>query len=315
MKGDILLAMTSGIDSADVVVVCITREYINKCKKAGNDNCKLEFEYAYNRKGVNRMVAVVMEPDCAGPQSWDGSVGAILGLQLYVGATDSGKTKEQVADLAKEIRRRCDDDDLEPIAELEGGALNEDKVQLQAEFVDDLQTQLQEKGMTATAASLEKAKTALGEEYYSEAYAIVTRVLNSIAEHSEELDIVHSLRSLSLYGLAKHHLEDQQFDKAIQLFKQLLNSGTRQQQATEAVPNATSKFASRGLSRRRVHSAQKYLALSQYQWAKRHWALHNYAKAKELFEEAMESAHLPSEVQQKARRYASDCGNQKRKVG
>jgi hypothetical protein len=46
MQGDTLLAMTNGIDNADMIVVCITREYINKCKKEDNDNCKLEFEYA-----------------------------------------------------------------------------------------------------------------------------------------------------------------------------------------------------------------------------------------------------------------------------
>ena len=92
MRGDTLQAMTEGIDECSLVAVCITREYIEKCKKKDNDNCKLEFEYAYNRKKVNNLIAVVMEPDCANPGSWDGPVGAALASQLYVdckGDTDA----------------------------------------------------------------------------------------------------------------------------------------------------------------------------------------------------------------------------------
>ena len=33
MKGEIVQAMTGGIDESDVVIVCVTRAYIEKCKK------------------------------------------------------------------------------------------------------------------------------------------------------------------------------------------------------------------------------------------------------------------------------------------
>ena len=51
MSGNLTQCMCKGIDDADVILICITREYINKCKKTENDNCKLELDYAYGRKG------------------------------------------------------------------------------------------------------------------------------------------------------------------------------------------------------------------------------------------------------------------------
>ena len=78
MAGNTLQAMTNGIDESSAVAVFVTRAYIEKCKKEGNDNCKLEFEYAYQRKTVKNLIPLVMEPDCANPASWDGPVGAVL---------------------------------------------------------------------------------------------------------------------------------------------------------------------------------------------------------------------------------------------
>ena len=87
MQGDIVSQMTDGIDRSSVVLVFVTRNYI--CKVAGegpngaNDNCKAEFDYACNRKGVERMVAVVMEAGCADTREWRGAVGMRLGGHLY----------------------------------------------------------------------------------------------------------------------------------------------------------------------------------------------------------------------------------------
>jgi hypothetical protein len=44
--------MTNGIDECSIVIVFVTREYIHKCMKEAHDNCKIEFEYAYQRKTV-----------------------------------------------------------------------------------------------------------------------------------------------------------------------------------------------------------------------------------------------------------------------
>ena len=84
MAGNTLQAMTNGIDESSAVAVFVTREYIEKCNKEGNDNCKLEFEYAYHRKTVARIIVVVMEPGCLNTSSWDGPIGAALATQLFV---------------------------------------------------------------------------------------------------------------------------------------------------------------------------------------------------------------------------------------
>eukprot|EP00935_MAST-01C_sp_MAST-1C-sp1_P001983 g1983.t1 len=120
MQGNIMQAMTEGIEECSLVAVCITREYIEKCKKKDNDNCKLEFEYAYHRKKVNNLIAVVMEPDCANPDSWDGPVGAALASQLHVdckGDTDADFEKA-LNEIEARIKKRtplCDQDGVDRI--------------------------------------------------------------------------------------------------------------------------------------------------------------------------------------------------------
>jgi hypothetical protein len=65
--------------------------------KEAHDNCKIEFEYAYQRKTVKNLIVVVMEPDCASPASWDGPVGAALGTQLYIGCMTDAEANFQEA--------------------------------------------------------------------------------------------------------------------------------------------------------------------------------------------------------------------------
>ena len=72
---------------------------------------KLEFDYSVLRKGVGRMVAVVMEPGVKNPRSWAGVVGAKLGTKLYVDlAADEaeGAFAAGVRHLTKEIQDRAD---------------------------------------------------------------------------------------------------------------------------------------------------------------------------------------------------------------
>jgi hypothetical protein len=88
LRGDAVTRMTVGIDRSTVVLVFVTRNYIRKVAGDGpmgaNDNCKAEFDYACNRKGIERLVPVVMEGGCREPRSWHGAVGMRLGSQLYV---------------------------------------------------------------------------------------------------------------------------------------------------------------------------------------------------------------------------------------
>eukprot|EP00966_Prymnesium_polylepis_P054250 1254396-Prymnesium_polylepis.2 len=116
MQGDVNSKMTQGIDDSAVIVVFITNQYIRKVAGDGaagaDDNCKMEFDYALLRKGVRKIVAVVMEPDLRDTKTWTGVVGAKLGTSLYCDCSDNEATAsfaKTVEQLAGEIRTRSRD--------------------------------------------------------------------------------------------------------------------------------------------------------------------------------------------------------------
>jgi len=91
MHGDIDQQMAEGIDASTIVVVFVTHRYLQKVAGHGDrgadDNCKFEFDYALQRKGVNFMIPVVMEPRCLNTSTWQGKVGGKLGSKLYINLT------------------------------------------------------------------------------------------------------------------------------------------------------------------------------------------------------------------------------------
>lgn len=95
MNGNINHQMSHGIDCSKAIVIFITKRYLLKVDGGGplgdDDNCKFEFEYALNRKGVASMVPVIMEPGCKATSSWQGVVGGKLGSRLYCDATEDGE--------------------------------------------------------------------------------------------------------------------------------------------------------------------------------------------------------------------------------
>ena len=96
------MAMADGIDRATCVLVCLTRAYMEKCRAKGNDNVKAEFQYAINRKGVDRILVAVMEPGCRSTATWSGPVGLRLGNHLYFDLADDGLAN--AGDLADAIK-------------------------------------------------------------------------------------------------------------------------------------------------------------------------------------------------------------------
>lgn len=88
MNGDINHAMTDGIDRSVVVLIFVTRNYLNKVAANGphglSDNCLAEFNYALSRRGVARLIPVVLEPSCLQTATWQGPVGLRLCSQLYI---------------------------------------------------------------------------------------------------------------------------------------------------------------------------------------------------------------------------------------
>ena len=78
---------------------------------------KFEFDYACRRKGVAKMVAVVMEPECRNPALWTGVVGGKLGGMLYIDLSDEDQRRfdEGVEKLAAEIRSLSDSTGLQHV--------------------------------------------------------------------------------------------------------------------------------------------------------------------------------------------------------
>jgi hypothetical protein len=106
MKGNIMQAMTHGIDNCKIVAVHITKNYLTKVDKLGNDNCKFEFMYALRRKQVNRLLPVVMEPTMLNQASWFGQAGGPLCMQLYHACVVDGDELKQAIDrLADMIKK------------------------------------------------------------------------------------------------------------------------------------------------------------------------------------------------------------------
>jgi len=81
IEGDVIEKVCSGIDEAELVLVCISQEYIDKVggKNGALDTCKKEFEYAERTKGADKLVAVVTDAAVRNPRDWRGSVGMVLG--------------------------------------------------------------------------------------------------------------------------------------------------------------------------------------------------------------------------------------------
>ena len=109
MRGDINHKMVEGIEASASMVCFITKRYLQKAWGVGpngaNDNCKFEFDYACRRKGVERMIPVVMEQGCRNSSEWTGTVGGKLGGLLYFDLSSDGVDFDKVVKrLADEIR-------------------------------------------------------------------------------------------------------------------------------------------------------------------------------------------------------------------
>lgn len=91
LYGNVDVAMARGIDNSKVVLVCITREYINKVNYGldqldHRDNCAKEWCYAMTRKKI--MLPVILEASMLNTTNWPpGVVPLHLGNCLYVDAS------------------------------------------------------------------------------------------------------------------------------------------------------------------------------------------------------------------------------------
>jgi hypothetical protein len=89
--------IAAGIDASDCMVLFITSNYMNKVNGTdGRDCCKIEFNYAFDKLGPQRMIAVVLDPELLDTKKWRGSLGAALGSQLYMNMANCDLEDEEV---------------------------------------------------------------------------------------------------------------------------------------------------------------------------------------------------------------------------
>ena len=81
------------------------------CENEARDNCKYEFDYAFEQKGSRFIIPVVLEESMRNPRDWKGPLGAALGKLLYIDLCNvdindfpAAKTKELVEAIQKKLR-------------------------------------------------------------------------------------------------------------------------------------------------------------------------------------------------------------------
>jgi len=101
MVGHIDQQMARGIDESDIMLVFITKVYMEKVASTGQDNCKAEFTYATTRK--KRMISIIMEPCMKDSGEWTGPVGLRLAGDLYVDMSETD-SENDIRTLVKHLK-------------------------------------------------------------------------------------------------------------------------------------------------------------------------------------------------------------------
>ena len=105
MQGEIVDAMTKGIDMCDVFLAFLTSNYIAKVNgKKKEDNARKEFRYACNR--AKEMVGIRFDTKVPSKtHEWEGVVGDALAGWFYVDMAYEHISDTQMDDLALRIRQ------------------------------------------------------------------------------------------------------------------------------------------------------------------------------------------------------------------
>jgi len=93
--------MAEGIDDSDIILVFISKAYMEKLNITGHDNCKKEFTYAITRK--KKMLPIVMEPCMRDPSQWVGNLGVNLAGDLYVDMSETGSESNNIKVLIDQL--------------------------------------------------------------------------------------------------------------------------------------------------------------------------------------------------------------------
>ena len=84
MKGNVHETMIEGITESEGFLAFITRRYHDKVAgKDSRDNCQFEFRVALERKGVDNMLAIVLDEDMCNTRAWAGLMTSIAGNLFF----------------------------------------------------------------------------------------------------------------------------------------------------------------------------------------------------------------------------------------
>lgn len=107
IQTDIGGEIARGIDRAKMVLVFLTRRYLEKVSSEGDNYCKHEFNFAIERKGTSRIIPVVMEPALLDTKRWFGPVGLFLNKALYVDMSSDSLIIKNETTLRRRILQNC----------------------------------------------------------------------------------------------------------------------------------------------------------------------------------------------------------------
>ena len=193
MKGNILQQMFQGIDNSRLVIVFVTKNYIDKVAgrspKGEGDNCLKEFHYAENKKTVSKMLAVVQEPRCRDQRAWSGPLG-ILSSHLYTDNSDDRTFEASMESLRAKILENIppaelnlDDTVAQAFAAVPSTTLKDEKQKREQEMFD---------WIVSNAPSIhgENAKK-YATAFYSDKQANIERVARKIKAEPNWLKSLH----------------------------------------------------------------------------------------------------------------------------
>lgn len=108
-------SLANAIDDSRLVVVAVTRRYVDKVngvwqddqgRRPKNNNCRLEFAYSNQRKdGISGMLPVVLDRNMRDTKAWESTFGMVLGQALYVDLTSEPGQPEWEKAMEKLLER------------------------------------------------------------------------------------------------------------------------------------------------------------------------------------------------------------------
>jgi len=104
-QGNNLQRKAKCIEDSAVILICVTRQYMERVAENASNNCRLEFEHALHKRDTLNMLPIIMEESMINNSQWHGSLSMILGQCRCQTLTSDVNFEDSVKDIAVAIRR------------------------------------------------------------------------------------------------------------------------------------------------------------------------------------------------------------------